>query len=221
MSCQFQGLAFVSGWVELVAITVFDSFAGMVTGNFLYLGRAIVQPKESYQWSLYVCLILSNGVGVLTQLFLASKFKSYPITAVAIPCFIGLALPDFLAQTGLLCPNCFGFDFQVCLVAFSSGAQNSVGRHPNSFLSTHTVLATGAYQAVVSAIYESIAARDLSKMKNAGIPGLLIFATFMGGVWASVWIRYVGSFKWNFILPAGIQLVSLLVHDFVMKPIKN
>jgi len=217
-------LALISGFADVITWVRFESFAGLQTGNMIFIGEAIfVQslPGAFATISYKLAMIASHFFGVFLFCALAHVTR-WPVR-------VGSLLLAALTAAAAVLDLLFESRWAACPVSASLGAMNFVSS-PNTLLEGKvfmmTTLTTGNLQKCAKMLFYAVsdhglnaeeraqtlyaAATILSTICGASLAGLALYASPFGTATTSP--------SWWLLFVAGAQCATLLYHDFLLKP---
>eukprot|EP00439_Symbiodinium_sp_Y106_P010092 s2030_g1.t1 len=164
------GLSLTSGFTDLITLVRFKQFAGLQTGNMMFIGQNLYQftlPRYSHpelvkEIAFHVATLVSHFAGVF--LFCAVAYwTTYPVRAAA------LMVPALTILGAVIDIGMQGNDWSVCLIAASLGAMNFIPS-PNSNLSGKlfimTTLTTGNLQKCAKMFFKFVSCQKFSDQER-------------------------------------------------------
>ena len=144
-------LAFLSGWADVICLARFSAFAGMQTGNAVWLGRDMAEGK-AVDAAFHLIIICSNMLGVMLYELSSRTSVSLRLVAVVVGCATVSAdlLDAFVGSSR----------WSVCFVAAAFGAQNALTAN-DARLSVNTTIMTGNVAKIGAALSLLLLRRDI------------------------------------------------------------
>lgn len=201
-------MALIAGYSDVVSFLLWEEFAGMQTGNMVFMGKALLggDPRRA----LYnVAVMASNMGGVMAFCLLKDLGGSIRLAA---PLVAGLTLiSEFLNV-------CLGTNhWHVCFLSAGLGAQNFLGFTEK--IGGMTALATGNLQKTAKALYHVLRGHHVAESdKESALVALgVVLATIAGAILgATVLNRGPIGARWLLFPVAALQFVVLFIHDSLL-----
>lgn len=193
-------LAFVAGCTDALGYLRFRTFAGLMTGNTVFLGLALFGHAPAGP-VLYIAVIAAFCAGVvLARLALRFGATPRPVLVLTILILIGLN---------------FSFSpWAPAMLAFGMGAQNAATTRVAG-VTLNTVFLTGDLQKLMSDIVAHLfprAKRDRPAPRELAALAL-VWASYVGG--AALGAVLIHRLAQPFLVPAGLLLLFLLYETVV------
>ena len=211
-----SGLAFVSGWADVVCVVRFSAFAGMQTGNMVMAGRVLVDDEHppSDFW-FFMMLILSGLVGMAAFEFLRVCAPDIRMAWFAAPLAFLIVLSDvldFVAGSSR---------WHACLVAVSLGAQNALVAAEFGVSTTMQTGNLSKFGTGIVALLTGKGGRFGSCVTEHAVYPLCVTATVLGSCFGALLRDMTGHVRLQF-LPIGIlQAVLICVADGSFLPCRH
>ncbi|CAE7248976.1 gly-3 [Symbiodinium sp. CCMP2592] len=209
------GLALTTGWADVICVTEYSCFVGMLTGNLIKMGSGVA--KHGYADALfYISVILCNLGGVC---FMRALQLHMPKRAAAIAAPVYLML-IFLSD--VLTWHYGHSKWHACLVAPAYGGQNVLGLEGTLKVSTTTT--TGNFQklsvGLFSLLTDGPATLSESQKSSLVIAAIVPLWTLIGALVGGFTVEYLTTpeRQWRFRFVAPVQFLILVLHDFLLNP---
>ena len=227
-------LAFLSGWADVICLVRFSAFAGMQTGNAVWLGRDVAEGRPIYA-VFHLTIICSNMLGVMMYELSARTNASLRLVAVLVGCAtVSADLLDALVGSSR---------WSVCFVAAAFGAQNALTAN-DARLSVNTTIMTGNVAKIGAALTQMLLRREMpakqalssrmsgappcsfptqslrrrpsgladrSRLHSAPVAAAVLMSTIVGAIVGAGSLRVAPGGDWCFS-PVGLLQVGVLAR---------
>ncbi|KAK5077601.1 hypothetical protein LTR70_009836 [Exophiala xenobiotica] len=177
-----------TGLLDSAATAEFGSFVSMQTGNTVYVGLGLANPRGSTRW-------IKSGTSILSFCLGSFLFARYH-RRFSLLCVIGAALVVTLASTdgeGGNHDKHWHVLLPLALVAFQSAGQAVVSRALNYNALTSVVLTSIYCDLFMDAKLFAGLTENPDRNRRVAAPLLLLVGAIMGGAWASTEIGITGA----------------------------
>lgn len=201
------GLAFLSGWADVVCLVRFSAFAGMQTGNAVMLGRDLADDEHGADGAIYHLVIMgSNLLGVMVYEAMSNKMalrRSLWLVALV----VGLATSASDVLAALVGPS----RWYVCFVAAAFGAQNALSGS-DAVLGVNTTIMTGNLQKVGAVLALRLLRMPVPAKQARGskLSAAVLAATVLGAMVAALALRTAGETQWPCFLPIALLQAAFI-----------
>lgn len=205
-------LSLIAGYSDVVSYLLFHEFAGMQSGNMVFLGSVLLSdtPTDAF---FNIAVMASNMAGVM--LFSLLK-ETRPETATrdAAPMCAGLT-----AMAEVLNGVVGSSKWNVCFLAASLGAQNYLSF--SGKIGGMTSLATGNLQKTAKGIFKLVYGLpfDQPERDSTLVALIVVLGTISGALLGAAALKHTAPFghRWLLAPLAVLQLIILTFHDKAFK----
>lgn len=214
-------LASLSGFVDVICLMLFSSFAALQTGNMVHIGIALAKFTNFAALAESV----TYNLAVLASHFCAVYLFCALIDRCPRPLLVGApVLGFFTATAGIMHHLTDGSKWSACFVSASFGAMN-FSTSPNTPLEgklfTMVSLATGNLQKCAKMCYRASAGYTFTPQERltTQIASAVVIGTLLGALVGGISCTYDVAQKDDLLIFAGIwQCAVLLLHDWILRP---
>jgi len=192
-----------TGLLDSAATAEFGSFVSMQTGNTVYVGLGLANPRGSTRWIKSGTSILSFCLGSFLfaryhrRFSVRRRWVLISSTIIQLLCVIGAALVVTLAAStdgeGGNHDKHWHVLLPLALVAFQSAGQAVVSRALNYNALTSVVLTSIYCDLFMDAKLFAGLTENPDRNRRVAAPLLLLVGAIMGGAWASTEIGITGA----------------------------
>eukprot|EP00965_Chrysotila_dentata_P218914 6190840-Pleurochrysis_carterae.AAC.3 len=233
-----SALGLIAGFVDVICIVRYAAFAGLQTGNLVFIGRCLYDalanirqdptiydpdPKDTLASSVgfHLAMLFSNFLGCVGFCILADCTK-YPVLLAA-P-LVGL----LSCLGGVIDTTLGGCKWAACFVSASLGAMNFISS-PNTPIAgklfAMTALSTGNLQKCAKMFWKAVTCHSFTPadIQATWIATGVVFATVFGAVLGGLALfshpfDKTDTFPWLLVPVGAAQCAVILWHDYLLRP---
>ncbi|KAJ8600997.1 hypothetical protein CTAYLR_010077 [Chrysophaeum taylorii] len=206
-----SGLSLIAGYSDVISFLMFEEFAGMMTGNMVFLGGVLVNgPQERALYNIAV--MASNMAGVMLFCALREVAPERAFELAAPMCATLTALAEIMnAIVGKS-------KWNVCFLAASLGASNFLSF--SGPIGGMTTLATGNLQKAAKGLFKVVVGQPFDEVEREAtcVAGIVVLSTILGAVVGAAVLTYNPlGISWLLAPVAILQLAILALHDKILR----
>lgn len=206
-------LALISGYSDVVSFLLFEEFAGLQTGNMVFLGGVLINGNP--ERALYNIAVMASNMSGVMLLCLLQSWRPNSATRL-----VGPMCASLTAISEVLHGVVGASKWNICPLSASLGASNFLSI--SGPVGGMTSLATGNLQKTGKGLYLLLAGKrfDKAERDNILVALAVVLSTILGAILGAAALKRTAPFGHRLLLApvAVLQLIVLSFHDRALAP---